>query len=431
MQTSAELRHRRLDPITCLPNREQFMLDYRCAPGTDLIKMTISDDTHFNQLLRTIGHDCAEDFLRAGAQRLGAVLPSSATLYHIGSLSFVFTLPAKFVDDQLATVVELFHKPVVCAGIPITTDIAIGVVECTDPNPAVTLRAAFAAVQDSRDAGQDWARYDHTTDFAHMRSFLLLSHLTAALDANDQLSLHFQPKYDMASGRITSAEALIRWDHPEYGPISPAEFVPLAETTAHIHALTSWVLRRAIAQAGAWAAKGSDINIAINISPRNLTRRGFAAQTSEILKYYGVEPSMIELEFTEGSVVGNDSIVLEELTALRSTGIRIALDDFGTGFANFSYITHFPADIIKIDKCFIQKISTDPRSAQVVRSLIELAHKLNYRVVAEGIETEKTYTMLAAWNCDEGQGFFMSKPLSATHFSEKIRHGAPSLVIAL
>jgi EAL domain-containing protein (putative c-di-GMP-specific phosphodiesterase class I) len=283
------------------------------------------------------------------------------------------------------------------------------------------LRAALAAAQDCRSSSADWAKYNHKTDTAHQRGFVLLSHLSAAMEADNQLSLHFQPKYAMANGKPTSAEALLRWKHPVFGNISPAEFVPLAEATAHIHTLTDWVLRNAIAQAGAWADCGMRLNIAINVSPRNLTRRGFAERIGQILKHAMVDPASIELEFTEGVLVSNDQLVLEELQTLRDTGIRIALDDFGTGFANFSYITHLPADIIKIDKSFIQKISTDERSAMVVRSLIELAHRLDYSVVAEGIETEKTFDLLAAWKCDEGQGFYMSPPLDALRFAEKIR----------
>lgn len=180
------------------------------------------------------------------------------------------------------------------------------------------------------------------------------------------------------------------------------------------------MLRHAVAQTAAWAAKGMHLNIAINVSPRNLTRRGFAAQVAQILQLHGVSPSSIELEFTEGVLASQDNVVIEELRALRGTGIRIALDDFGTGFSNFNYITHLPADIIKIDKSFIQRISSDERSAMVVRSVIKLAHQLNYSVVAEGIETEKAYAMLASWNCDEGQGFFINPPLDAMRFDEKL-----------
>ncbi len=428
METIADFNMLRVDPVTGLPNRRQFTADYQPAPVAQLVMLGISNGKQFNQLLRAIGLEYADEFLRSAVGRLREILPADFTIYHISLLGLVFVLPGGVEPKILRKIGENFSKPLVCAGIPVGMNIALGYTDCTDSNPDNVLRAALAAAQDCRKSGAEWSKYDRKTDTAHQRGFVLLSHLSAAIKANDQLSLNFQPKYDMATGKPTSAEALLRWRHPVFGNISPAEFIPLAEATAHIHPLTDWVLRTAIAQAGAWAAKGINLNIAINVSPRNLARRGFAQRTAEILRACGVSPASIELEFTEGVVVSNDPVVVDELRALRETGIRIALDDFGTGFANFSYITHLPADIIKIDKCFIQKIGSDERSAMVVRALIDLAHRLDYSVVAEGIETEKTFSMLAGWKCDEGQGFFMSPPLDALRFVEKVECRAPAYV---
>jgi len=410
----------RLAPITGLPNRKEFMATYRPKPGAQLVMLTLTSPTQFDELLRAIGHEHAEDFMRAGAARLCEAMDPAIGIYHISILSFAFVMPFGVLPDLLHQINDQFNKPLICGNIPVSADIALGVADCHDADAAFVLRAGLAAARDCRNTGRDWARYNRKTDTAHQRGFLLLTHLTDAIKAEDQLHLHFQPKYDMASGMPTSAEALLRWRHPVFGNVPPAEFVPLAEATAHIHPLTEWVLRNAIAQAGAWAAKGLRLSTAINVSPRNLTRRGFSLQVAKLLNCYGVEPSRIELEFTEGVLVSNDPVVLEELRTLRATGIRIALDDFGTGFANFSYMTHLPVDIIKIDKSFIQKISTDPRSAVVVRSLIELAHKLDYSVVAEGIESEKAYGMLKTWACDEGQGFYMSPPIAPAALAQKL-----------
>jgi EAL domain-containing protein (putative c-di-GMP-specific phosphodiesterase class I)/GGDEF domain-containing protein len=425
MPLSSDLPHTRLDPITLLPNRQQFAQDYHPAPGAQLVMLTLADSKQFNQLVRAIGHEYSEEFTRAGSLRLREAVPPEITIYHVSVLSFVFIYPDGTTPDRLRKIVEVFNKALICGGIPVATDIALGIADCTDANPAFLLRAGLAAAQDSRETGTDWARYNRKTDSMHQRGFLLLSHLTGAMEAGDQLCLNYQPKYDMATGRATSAEALLRWKHPVFGNISPMEFVPLAEATAHIHPLTDWVLRHGVAQAGAWAAKGINLSVAINVSPRNLTRRGFAIRVAHILNCCGVSPSAIELEFTEGVLVSQDHIVLDELQALRDTGIRIALDDFGTGFANFSYITHLPADIIKIDKSFIKRIGSDERSALLVRSLIELAHRLDYKVVAEGIETEKVYNMLAGWGCDEGQGFYMSPPLDAARFAAQMLAPVP------
>jgi EAL domain-containing protein (putative c-di-GMP-specific phosphodiesterase class I) len=418
METLPKSNFGRIDPITCLPNRQQFIADYHPALDAQLVMMTLADSRHFNELLRAIGHEHSEDFMRAGAARLREALPPAITIYHVSVLSLTFILPLGAAASVLQNIVDGFHKSLLCGGIPIATAIALGYADCTDSNPANVLRAALAAAQDCRNSGADWARYNRKTDTAHQRGFVLLSHLTAAMESPGQLSLHFQPKYAMATGKLTSAEALLRWHHPIFGAISPAEFVPLAEATAHIHPLSDWVMRHALAQAGAWAEKGMDLNIAINVSPRNLARRGFAQRVSQIVKGCGVRPSAIELEFTEGVLAANDQTVLDELQALRDTGIRIALDDFGTGFCNFSYITHLPADILKIDKSFIQKITVDARSALVVRSLIELAHRLDYSVVAEGIENARAFAMLADWQCDEGQGFYMSPPLDSASLAQ-------------
>ena len=221
--------------------------------------------------------------------RLREAVDPAIKIYHISLLSFAFVLPFGAPPEQLKKIADQFDKPLICGSIPVAADIALGIADCNEANAAFVLRAGLAAARDCRENGRNWARYNRKTDTAHQRGFLLLTHLTAALQAEDQMHLHFQPKYAMASGEPTSAEALLRWRHPVFGNVSPAEFVPQAEATAHIHALTDWVLRNAIAQAGAWAAKGLRLNMAINVSPRNLTRRGFSVQVTKLLNCYGVD----------------------------------------------------------------------------------------------------------------------------------------------
>jgi len=416
MDSSALLPFARLDPISGFSNRHQFIDDYEPGPGEELVMITLADAKRFNQLLRGLGHDYSEAFLRAGAARLREAVNSSVPIYHVSILSFVFIVPLAALEASVQPVVDAFATPLSCGGIPVTTEACIGVVSCDGHDAPSILRAGLAAAQDARDNGMPWSRYNPQTDRAHQRGFLLLTHLADAINDHGQLDLHFQPKIDLATGRISSAEALLRWRHPTLGPISPGEFIPLAENTALINPLTDWVLERALAQAAAWHRAGLRINIAINVSPRNLVRPGFAQYTTALMQKHGVDPATIELEFTEGALAANDSAVIRALKTLRATGARVALDDFGTGFANFSYITHLPADIIKLDKSFIQKIDTDPRSAHVVQSLITLAHRLDYSVVAEGIETQIGYDILRGWKCEEGQGFLMSRPLDVRAF---------------
>jgi EAL domain-containing protein (putative c-di-GMP-specific phosphodiesterase class I) len=222
---------------------------------------------------------------------------------------------------------------------------------------------------------------------------------------------------DFASGRLAGAEALLRWVHPTLGAISPAEFIPLAETTDHVHQLTAWVLNAALAQGAAWRRDGLNIPISINVSPLNLSQRGFAAGFIELLDRRAVSPGDVELEFTEGVLATNNDIVVSELAALRAQNINVALDDFGTGFSNLGYISRLPANILKIDRSLVLPIAGDRRSALVVQSLIALAHELDYRVVAEGIETAAVYAALKSWGCDDAQGYFISRPLTAPDFA--------------
>jgi EAL domain-containing protein (putative c-di-GMP-specific phosphodiesterase class I)/GGDEF domain-containing protein len=408
--------------VTYLPNRQQFVVDYEdhATGAGHVIMITLTDAAHFNGILRALGHEYSDDFIRAGAARVRLCVPPEIMLYHVSVLSICFVCPDD-AERQIAELISGFATPLLIGDIPISTRIGIGISARNDLSAADVLRTSLAAAQESRKTVAGWARYDSMADTAHRRGFLMLSQLAAALEAKNQLSLHFQPKYDLATGQATSAEALLRWDHPVLGRVSPGEFIPLAEATAFIHPLTDWVLDRAAAEAARWRDVGLKLNMAMNVSPHNLARRGFAARVAEVLHTHGVDPRKFEFEFTEGALAGNNPVVLAELGALRALGSHIALDDFGTGFSNLSYITHLPADIIKIDQSFIRRIGVDERSALVVRAIIQLAHRLDYSVVAEGIETADIYQLLADWRCDEGQGFYMSRPLDAPAFHTLMR----------
>jgi EAL domain-containing protein (putative c-di-GMP-specific phosphodiesterase class I)/GGDEF domain-containing protein len=421
MSLDNKLPFARLDPVTYLPNRRQFMADIeeRRHEGSQCVMITLTEAMHFNGILRALGHEYAEDFVRAGAARIRAAVPATLTVYHVSVLSFCFIIQ----DDPNALIADViggFSTPLMIGGIPVSTKTGIGITACLDASGADILRTSLTAAQESRKGETGWSRYDSQSDTAHRRGFFMLSQLSAALEAKDQLSLFFQPKYDLATGEPSSAEALIRWHHPTLGNISPAEFIPLAEATDYIHPLTSWVLERAMEEAARWREAGLKLRMAVNVSPHNLSRRGFAAHVAAVIRAHGVRPESFEFEFTEGALAANNPVVLAELAELRAIGCKIALDDFGTGFSNFSYITHMPADILKIDQSFIRRIETDERSALVVRAIIHMAHQLSFRVVAEGIETAETYNLLRAWRCDEGQGYYMNRPMAADSFRSVI-----------
>lgn len=401
----------RLDTVTLLPNRQQFVADYAAESraGWHVVLATLTEANHFNALLRALGHEYSEEFLRAGAARLRAVMPAGAELYHVSILSFAMMVP----DDPLVVAQALLASwaaPLECNGIPIITRLAVGIAVCDGAGAAGPLRNALTAAQDSRRGGDGWARYNSATDDAHRRRFMLLTDLPAALKSTGQLYLQYQPKFDLAARRVCGAEALLRWRHPALGEVSPGEFVPVAESTALIHGLTAWVLREAVSQAARWQAAGHRLAMAINVSPNNLSQSGFAAEALAVLARAGVDPGAIEFEFTEGTPGSDTRVMRAELQSLRDAGAHVALDDFGTGFANLNYIAQLPADILKIDRSFVRALTGQGRAAALVSGLIWLAHRTGYRVVAEGIEDEATCALLAGWGCDEGQGYYLGRP---------------------
>jgi EAL domain-containing protein (putative c-di-GMP-specific phosphodiesterase class I) len=239
----------------------------------------------------------------------------------------------------------------------------------------------------------------------------LLRGLRPALAAPDQLSLVYQPRVDMQSGRCHSAEALLRWQHPTLGNVPPAEFIPLVEQTGMIRFVTDWVMEHALAEWSAQPEPERPRSVSINISPLNLGEENFAGRLGASLDRHGLEPGRVELEFTETAVLRDTGPVTRTVHELAGLGVGIAIDDFGTGYSNLFYLRETPATTVKIDQSFIRPLCDSRRDQIIVQSMIRMAHDLGYRVVAEGIENREVYDMLAAWGCDEGQGFHISHPV--------------------
>ena len=275
------------------------------------------------------------------------------------------------------------------------------------------VRSAITAAAAARETQRVWSMYNSDSDKIIRRSFTLLTDLREALAQPGQLSLVYQPKLDMHSGRCRSAEALLRWTHPVLGNISPAEFIPLAEQTAMARPVTEWVVREAVRQAAEWHRAKRGICVSINISARNLEERDFADRLRQTMQANDLPPEAIELEFTESALMSNAAGILDQLYKIKAMGVEIAIDDFGTGYSNHSYLQKIPAKTVKIDQSLIRDLATSKRDQTIVQSTIEMMHKLDYQVVAEGIESAAIYDQLAAWNCDEAQGYFIARPLAA------------------
>lgn len=413
----------RLDPVTHLPTRRQFDLDalhWAPTPAT-LVLVTLADPADFNEILRVFGHACADAFVRAGAAHLLSIIGHASALYHVSALSFAFRLPGRVQPDAPALIprlVEGFREPLLCNEVPIVTRIGIGMKAIGGPcgSPAEDLRSALSAAQDSRTSITGWSWFDRKRDDAHRRAFRLLSDLKGALADPRQLALHYQPKVILQTGVCRSAEALLRWTHPELGAISPAEFVALAETTALVTPMTRWVVDAAVRQAAIWQREGVDVTLAINVSPKNLEEPDFVEYLTFCCAAARVDRTRLELEITEGVSAARGGLVLDRLAALRKLGFSIAIDDFGSGYSNMSYLTQLSAQTLKIDQSLVRGVEEGSLSGRLVSNIVQMGRDLGYRIVAEGIETETERALLTSWGCDYGQGWHLGRPMTAEAF---------------
>jgi EAL domain-containing protein (putative c-di-GMP-specific phosphodiesterase class I)/GGDEF domain-containing protein len=416
----------RYDHVTRLPNRLEFLEHFtrlRGGRGDDrmLVLVSLTEARYFGEIQRALGHAFSEDLVRAGASLLADILPANWPIYHVSALSFAFVVDAEGTDaipPIVGTIVSAFSGPIDVNDIPIKTHVGTGLLPLS---PAITdaaeaLRATLAAAQDSRNVAAGFAFYNHHIDAAQIRAFRLLTDLPAALAAPDQLTLNFQPRLNLATGACVGAEALLRWNHPQLGPISPGDFVPLAEQTAFITPLTDWVFNAALAETRRFAGTGRALTISINASPLNLSEPGFDERLLDLCRAHDVAPTSIELEFTEGVLASNGQRVASHLTRLRAAGVKVAIDDFGSGYSSLNYLTSIPADILKIDQSFVRPLGTDPAGEFIVRQIIALGKGLGFKLCAEGIETQMAYDLLREMECDEGQGYLMARPLAADAF---------------
>jgi EAL domain-containing protein (putative c-di-GMP-specific phosphodiesterase class I) len=255
-----------------------------------------------------------------------------------------------------------------------------------------------------------------------------MSDLRRAID-NDELLLMYQPMVSLVSDGEHYIEALVRWQHPGRGMVPPMEFIPFAEQTGSIRAITHWVVAHAVAQCAAWRRSGLAMNVSINISARDLMDAELPVRFASMLEQYDCKAQWIALEITESAILDDPGHAIENLQLLHSLGCRIAIDDYGTGYSSLSYLRRLPLHELKIDKSFVQRMACDASDAMIVRSTIDLAHNMGLMVVAEGVEDEATLERLRALGCDMAQGYFLSKPLKAKDVPTWIRSSARAIAV--
>lgn len=408
-----------IDPMTGLPNRQRFEADIlQALDKGDRIAILIEplSASGMDSLAKSLGSEFFTNFMLAVKELILKLLPDGARLYRSGTLGFVALLSrqALALSSLVDSIVHAFERPLYCADIPVFSDVGVSVLQLEREAGAPTdiLRLMSSITDAARRSEQRWLDYDPAIDSRLRRSTALLNDIEAALAAADQFSLVYQPRVDLASNRCVAVEALLRWSHPTLGEISPAEFIPLAETTASIRHITSWVVRRVCKQLSDWRAQGLEMTVSLNVSALDLTDGHLFDQLVEALQAFKVAPRFIELEFTESVLVTDFQAVRVQLQRFRDLGVAIGIDDFGSGYSNWAYLRQIPATSVKLDRSLLADLQPGNSEWHIIRGLISLVRDLRLTVVAEGVETDLHYHLLRGWGCQQGQGYYFAKPLS-------------------
>jgi diguanylate cyclase (GGDEF)-like protein len=407
------------DSLTDLPNRTLFYgrVEHeirRCSRDPATFSILMFDLDRFKEINDTLGHSMGDLLLKQLGPRLAASLRPGDTLARISGDEFAVLLPGsvgatatEIATRILATLRQPFRVPIMNPRL----SASIGIV--TYPTHGDTAEAllqhADVALYQAKEHRNASAVYDYTRDPYNPARLALASDLDRAV-ANDEFELHYQPILDTHSLELVSVEALLRWQHPERGLLSPSEFISLAEHTGLIRQLTLLVLRKAICQAREWQEEGHTRPVSVNLSAANLLDTDLIRDLTSILETEGVSAPQLELEITETTIMTDPKRALTTLRELHAMGIRISIDDFGTGYSSLAYLRQLPVHKIKIDKSFVQQLARDDADAKIVRSTIELAHSLGFSVVAEGVEDQQALELLAAYGCDQVQGFHLCRP---------------------
>ncbi|KTT00083.1 diguanylate phosphodiesterase [Pseudomonas oryzihabitans] len=414
---------RRRDPVSGLPNRQQFQADVaqlaELYPGERRL-LVLVDPLEANwkeQLILAQGMWPFEAFLRSLALRLCDALGEQAKVYHVDTKRFAFLLPGDCAYSPLLdTLIAQLRVPVQADRVPIDPPVKAGVVPFMLRTDDVRdlLRKGMVAVDQATADGQRWSLHERFQDEAFQRIFQLMRQIPEALERGD-FSLAFQPRCALPGRTLLSAEALLRWNHPELGPIAPGDFIPAVEKTALIHTVTRWVIRTAIAQLACWGERYHG-RLSLNLSPRDFEEGNLVDLLSSTCQHHAVDPQRLEVEITEGEWLRRNPVAIAQLHALRMLGVEIAIDDFGSGYSNFAYLYELPVTSVKLDRSLIHDLPIDSRKQEVVRALLALVAKLGYRSVAEGIETEEVLAFLQEAGCEEVQGYLLARPMALPAF---------------
>jgi len=418
------LEHQALhDLLTRLPNRrllhERVTQAISAARADDAsLALLVIDLDRFKEVNDTFGHQYGDILLQQIGPRLGDLLERGDTVARLGGDEFAVLLPNADADraERVArTLLRALDRSfsVGESAVDIGGSIGIALAPEHGEDADTLLRRADVAMYVAKRSGSGFAMYSPGQDQHSPDRLAMVGQLRRAIEM-DELALVYQPKVDLDTRRCVGVEALIRWQHPQHGAVPPDQFIPLAEQTGLIKAVSQWVLNTALCQAREWLAVGIDVPIAVNLSMRDLHDPDLPQTVAGLLHHWQVPPSQLVVEITENGLMADPTRALQTITALRLMGIRIAIDDFGTGYSSLAYLKRLPVDELKIDRSFVRELATDDDDLAIVRSTIGLGHDLGLTIVAEGIEDGRTWERLHRLGCDVAQGYFIGRPMPAS-----------------
>ena len=422
------------DPLTNLPNRQLFKdrLERAIADACRHKEMTAVlylELVNFKNINTSFGHHFGDIFLKDITVSIKSLFRDQDTVARIGGVEFAIVLPrntdahgARVVANKL---IELFKKRFIIDNKEFFVGVRIGITIYPTDGESVEplMKNAVLALSDAKKQDKNsYAMFTSNMDVCALRRVSLAASLFRALDRNE-FSVHFQPKVDTQTERTIGAEALARWQTLENGMVPPDEFIPLAEETGVIFTLGEWVLRTACRHAKEWHDRGyKDLTIAVNLSAKQFNDRNLITIVQNVLEETGLAAEFLNLEITENMVIGNVDTAIDIMNRITETGIRISIDDFGTGYSSLNYLKRFPVSELKIDRSFVLDIPENPDDVAITKAIISLAHSLNLKVVAEGVETREQLEFMQRYCCEELQGYYFSKPVPGEDFLNYLKH---------
>lgn len=421
------LRGTTCDTLTGLPNRILLVDRLEQAINTasferSKIAILVVDIDRFKDINDTLGHSTGDRVIRQIAQRLRKIIPEPNTVARLGGDEFGIILKKFGTKEDAAEVVhtikETLQVPLKLEGVRLDIDASIGITLYPEhgKDAQILLQRADVAMYQAKQKHCGFIMYTTTLDRCNTRRLTLMGELREAI-INNELVAYYQPKIDIKTGKIKELEALVRWKHKVHGLVQPDDFIPMAEQTGLIKQLTLWILHESLMQCAKWNDEGFELRVSVNLSANDLMDVELPETITRTLNAHNVPPEKLLLEITESAVMLDPNRALEVLTNLSTLGVRLSVDDFGTGYSSLSYLSKLPVSELKIDKSFVMGMENNSNNTVIVQATIDLGHNLGLEVVAEGVETASSISLLQPLGCDTLQGYYFTKPLSAQEFN--------------